>query len=274
MSKPENGDRVYSFGYSSAAIDILGSRSAGVNAQFLLDHLKPEMDVLDIGCGPGSITVGLADLVKPGKVVGIDIEPSQVAMAVDRAASIGRENCSFKVGSVYSLPLADRTFDAVFGHTILMQFRELDSVLAEVKRVLKPGGLVGFREIDIGASFFHSDASALRAVMWTLRRSILHNDGNPDIGRSLPAILANAGFEIITASATYTCSMSAKAKADMYSAMTRLWEQADFVDRAEALGWIDGAARSKIVEELKREAHDPGSFNATTYAEVVARLKP
>lgn len=153
MADEGDEDRIYAFGYSPAAVGMMESRSVDANARFFLDHLEPGMHVLDIGCSPGSITVGLAAAVTPGQVVGIDIEPSQVALGQDRAASLGLGNCRFETGSVYDLPLPDHSMDAVFGHTILMQFSELDPVLAEVKRVLKPGGLVGFREIDLdGAS--------------------------------------------------------------------------------------------------------------------------
>ena len=269
----DGGDegRIYAFGYSPAAVEMMESRSADTSARFFLDHLRPGMDMLDIGCGPGSITLGLAAAVTPGQVVGIDIEPSQVALGQDRAASLGLGNCRFETGSVYDLPLPDHSVDAVFGHTILMQFGELDPVLAEVKRVLKPGGLVGFREVDIGASLFHAETSALREVMWTLRRAILHNDGNPDIGHALPAILADAGFDVLSAAATYSCAATPAAKAGMYEAMTRLWEQADFVAQAETLGWIGSAERSAVVKRLEQEAADPGSFSGTSYAEVVAR---
>jgi SAM-dependent methyltransferase len=229
------------------------------------------MRVVDIGCGPGSITVGLAAAVAPGEAVGIDIEPTQVALGQGRAKSLGLENCRFETGSVYQLPLADRSVDAVFGHTILMQFRDLDPVLAEIKRVLKPGGLVGFREPDFGASLFHSETSALREVMSILGRSILHNDGNPDIGRRLPGILASAGFDILIAGATYACAATPRAKADMYAVMTRLWEQSQFVAQAEALGWIDAALRHAMPERLRREAVEPASFSASSFAEVVGR---
>lgn len=274
MADGGDEDRIYTFGYSPAAVGMMESRSADKNARFFLDHLKPGMQVLDIGCGPGSITVGLAAAVTPGQAVGVDIEPSQVALGKDRAASLGLDNCRFETGSVYDLPLADDSMDAIFGHTILMQFGELDPVLAEVKRVLKPGGLVGFREVDFGASLYHSETSAMGFVMRTLRRTILHNDGNPDIGRALPAILTNAGFEILSAAATYACAATPAAKAGMYATTAQLWDQADFVAQAESLGWIDPAERSAMAKRLEREAADPGSFTATSYAEVVARAEP
>jgi ubiquinone/menaquinone biosynthesis C-methylase UbiE len=271
MGGTDDNGRTYTFGYSPAAVGMMESRTAEANARFFLGHLTPGMRLLDIGCGPGSITVGLAAAVAPGEAVGVDIEPAQVALGQGRAKSLGLENCRFEVGSVYHLPVADRSVDAVFGHTILMQFRELDPVLAEVNRVLKPGGLVGFREIDLGASLFYSETSALRDLMSTFRRTILHNDGNPDIGRRLPGILADAGSNILAAGATYTCAATPRAKADMYAAMARLWEQGEFVAQAESLGWIDAAERSAMPERLKREAAEPGSLSGTSYVEVVGR---
>jgi ubiquinone/menaquinone biosynthesis C-methylase UbiE len=264
-------EKVYAFGYSPAAVAMMESRSAESNAGFFIDHLTPGMRVLDIGCGPGSITVGLAEAVAPGEAVGVDIEPSQVALGRERAASLGLDNCRFETGSVYELPLADGSVDAVFGHTILMQFRDIGPVLEEVKRVLKPGGLVGFREIDVGASLFHSEESALRQVFWTLRRVVLHNDGNPDIGHALPGILAQAGLDILSANATYACASTPQAKVGMYAAMARLWEQGDFVNQAESQGWIDAKTRSEMVERLEREAADPSSLSGTAYVAVVAR---
>lgn len=272
MSEFDDKDQVYAFGYSQAAVGMMESRSAKANAQFFLDHLEPGMRVLDVGCGPGSITVGLASAVAPGEVIGVDIEPSQIALGQTRASSLGLKNCHFETGSVYDLPHEDQSFDAVFGHTILMQFKELGPVLTEIKRVLKPRGLIGFRELDFGASLYHCETSALREVLSTLRQSILHNDGNPDIGRKLPSLLANSGFNILSAAATYACATTPQAKVGMYGAMAKLWEQSDFVAQAEAHGWISSSDRSKMTSRLEQEGNDPGSFSGTSYAEVIARL--
>ena len=274
MDEEDTANRTYAFGYSPAAVGMMQARSAEVNAAFFLGHLSTGMHLLDIGCGPGSITVGFADVVAPGDVVGVDIEPSQVQLGNEKARSLQLGNCRFEAGSVYELPFDDDTFDAVFGHTILMQFRDLDPVLAEIRRVLKPGGLVGFREVDLGANLYHYDDSAMRMVLSTLRRSIFHNDGNPDIGHSLPMILSRAGYEILSAAATYTCATTPDAKARMYKSTARLWEESDFVARAEDLGWISPEARKLLPSRLREEGDDAGSFSATSYAEVVARLEP
>jgi SAM-dependent methyltransferase len=251
---------------------MMEGRSAEENAQFFLGHLKPGMRTLDIGCGPGSITVGLAATVAPGETIGIDIEPSQVEIGRKHAAGRGLDNCRFEVASVYEIPLEDDSVDAVFGHTILMQFSDPTPVLAEVKRVLKPGGEVGFCEADFGANLYHSEQSALREVLFTLRRSILDNDGNPDIGRSLPGIVVRAGFELTSTSAKYNFASTPEGHARRCFTMKRLWQEAAFVDQAEELGWIEAEARASLMDRLDHEAADPACFSASTYVEVVARL--
>jgi 2-polyprenyl-3-methyl-5-hydroxy-6-metoxy-1,4-benzoquinol methylase len=95
----------YAFGYSPAAVGMMESRSVEQHAKFFVQHLSPGMDVLDIGCGPGSITVGLANLVAPGEVTGIDIESSQVELAQSRAKSLDLDNCQFRTASVFDPPL-------------------------------------------------------------------------------------------------------------------------------------------------------------------------
>lgn len=263
--------KIYPFGYSAAAIGMMQSRTAEANAGFLLAHLSPGMSVLDIGCGPGSITVGIARAVAPGSVVGVDIEPTQVALGNEQAAALQLTNCEFQTASVLALPMADDAFDVVYGHTILMQFDNLEPVLSEVARVLKPGGLIGFREVDLGASLFHSETSAMKDLLFMLRRSVFHNEGNPDMGRSLPSALSSAGLDLVSISAQYNYSSTPEAKAGMYQAMARLWVDAEFPDQAEELGWITPAQRAALPERLEREAADPASFTGTTYVEVVAR---
>ncbi|MEP7214926.1 MAG: class I SAM-dependent methyltransferase, partial [Anaerolineaceae bacterium] len=89
-------------------------RTAATNAAFFLPHLQPEMRVLDVGCGPGSITAGLADVVAPGEVVGVDANPAAIDMATRSAATASRPSLRFEVADLYRLPFADASFDAVF----------------------------------------------------------------------------------------------------------------------------------------------------------------
>ena len=80
-------------------------RTASREAAFFLPHLHPGMQILDVGCGPGSITLGLAEVVAPGKVVGIDLQPMQIEQARALAVERGVDSVRFEVAEAYRLPL-------------------------------------------------------------------------------------------------------------------------------------------------------------------------
>src|SRR6059058_3836679 len=85
-------------------------RTASHNAAFFLPYLKPGMTLLDIGCGPGSITLGLAEAVAPAETIGIDASADAIEEAAALAASRGCTNVRFEVADVYALPFEDATF--------------------------------------------------------------------------------------------------------------------------------------------------------------------
>jgi len=91
----------------------------------------------------GTITRDIAQRIAPGHVIGLDFNAEQVAVASRDARSQGIANVEFKQSSVYELPFADASFDAVFSHALLEHLREPAKAVAEFRRVLKPGGALG-----------------------------------------------------------------------------------------------------------------------------------
>ena len=139
----------YTPGYSAPIISFMEQRTAETHAGFFLSYLRPGLRELDAGCGLGTITVGLARRVAPGQVIGIDIEDSQFASAREQAE---REsiNAEFRKASIYELPFESGFFDAVFSHAVLQHLRDPIAALAELRRVLQPGGFIGIRAGDMG----------------------------------------------------------------------------------------------------------------------------
>jgi ubiquinone/menaquinone biosynthesis C-methylase UbiE len=109
---------IYTPGYSEPSLRLMLKRTAAKHAAFFTPCLRRGMRVLDCGCGPGTITLDLGNLVSPGQVVGIDLEPTQLRSAQNRSRQQGI-NAWFGVASVYDLPFADGQFDAVFAHARL-----------------------------------------------------------------------------------------------------------------------------------------------------------
>src|SRR5262245_62890768 len=145
---------LYTHGHAPAVVRQHAQRTAGKAAAFLLPHLRPDMSLLDVGCGPGSITRGLAERLAPGQVVGLDLSKDALDGARRDAAERGLTNVQYEEGSVYQLRFADASFDIVYAHQVLQHLRERGSALREMLRVTRPGGFVAVRDVDWGTAAY------------------------------------------------------------------------------------------------------------------------
>src|SRR5437660_7862969 len=144
-------EAVYTHGHEGAVLRSHRSRTAWDSAGYLLDRLRAGQSLVDIGCGPGTITVDLAEIVAPGRVVALDAAADVLVTARDVAAERGLDNVEFAVGDVNSLEFADGTFDVVHAHQVLQHVADPVAALREMRRVCKPGGVVAARDVDYEA---------------------------------------------------------------------------------------------------------------------------
>src|SRR5687768_2622459 len=126
--------------------DVIAQRTAQASAAFLIPYLKPGMRVLDCGCGPGNITVDLAELIAPGDVVGIDLSEADLESARALAADRGVRNVGFERADVYRLPFQDGAFDVAFAHSVIEHLGDPLAALKEMRRVLAPGGMAAIAD--------------------------------------------------------------------------------------------------------------------------------
>jgi SAM-dependent methyltransferase len=152
------------------------------------------MNLLDCGCGPGSITFGLANAVAPGEVVGIDVEPRQVETARTLAAHRDGANVQFEVANTYHLPYPGAAFDAVFANTVLLHLREPRRALQEIRRVLRPGGVVAVADGDFSTWLWEPATPALERCRDLLLRAFRHNGLDPFLARHYRRLLLESGF--------------------------------------------------------------------------------
>lgn len=195
-------------GYAVNASNFMTFRTAQSHAAFLLPRLRAGLRLLDCGCGPGTITLGLARLVSPAQVVGLDREPSQVERARAAARERGVENVGFETGSVYDLPFNDESFEVVFAHAVFEHLREPLTALAEIRRVLVPGGLAAVRSPDWGGFLIAPMTPQLRDAIAYYSRLQMQSGGDVHVGRKLKALLLRAGFRDLEYSASYECYRS------------------------------------------------------------------
>lgn len=196
----------YTHGHHSSVVGQHARRTADEAAAFLLPHLRAGMRLLDFGCGPGSITIGLAMKVAPGMVTAVDVVPEVLTQASQFARERGVTNVSFEEASVYSLDFRDDEFDVVYGHQVLQHLSRPLEALAELRRLLKPGGLVAVRDSDYSTMPYAPDDPRIDRFFAIYDAVARRNGGEPNAGRYLRGWLLASGFsdvEISTATWTY-----------------------------------------------------------------------
>lgn len=158
----------YLAGYKPSHIQHHAARTAENSAQYLLPHLskraqeKPDLQLLDVGAGPGSISVSLAKYIPEGLVTATDIAEEVLKQAKDHADALQCKNIRFQAADAYNLPFPDHTFDIVNVSQVLGHLKEPAKALKEIMRVCVPGGIVALREADMRSACCYPNLPGLR----------------------------------------------------------------------------------------------------------------
>ncbi|MFI9614945.1 methyltransferase domain-containing protein [Streptomyces sp. NPDC052023] len=197
----------YTHGHHESVLRSHTWRTAANSAAYLLGVLEPHMRILDVGCGPGTITADLAALVPDGRVTGVDRAPEILEQARATAAGRGLANVGFPVADVHALDFPDDTFCVVHAHQVLQHVGDPVRALREMVRVTKPGGFVAARDGDYAAMTWYPASPGLDDWLELYRRVARANGGEPDAGRRLKAWALRAGLTDVRAtSSTWTFS--------------------------------------------------------------------
>ena len=194
----------YALGYSRSVNQLMSRRKAATHAGYLLRHLKAGMRVLDVGCGPGIISLGLAEAIAPGELYGIDMEQSQVDLSIEAARQGGHDNAHFQVGDALKLPFPENYFHAVHCHTVLIHIPDTAAALAEARRVLKPGGILASRDMmGDSLTFVEPDIGRMGEIVPGMLKLIADGGGHPQMGWDQGARFSEAGFIEIESQASF-----------------------------------------------------------------------
>ena len=168
-------------------------------------RLHPGMTVLDLGCGPGTITTGIARLIAPGRVIAVDNEPAVIEIAEANARTQGIDNIDFQVMDGYDLALEDDSIDFAHAHQVLQHVSDPVAILSEMVRVTKPGGVIAVRDSDYSSFAWYPKSPELDRWMTLYQATARGNGGEPDAGRYLLAWAHQAGLrEVASTSSTWT----------------------------------------------------------------------
>ncbi|SJX64565.1 uncharacterized protein SRS1_15382 [Sporisorium reilianum f. sp. reilianum] len=251
-----NSKVTYTQGYSEAVLRSHASRTAETSAAFLLPHIKPDAKILDIGCGPGTITTSFAKYVPEGSIVGTDYSAEVVAEAQKRLKQLMEEaksdaerkaaqRCSFQQASVFELPYADDTFDVVYCHQMLLHLPEPVKALKEMRRVCKRGGLVAAREADFSSTVMYPETETFKLWLDTSTAIYRSIGAEPDAGRRLVSWAIDAGYPAGAEHITFSSSNQAYGGQPNAKFWGQMWSE-----RIAAESWKKQALETgKVTEE-------------------------
>ena len=205
MNAPED---VYTHGHADSVLRSHRWRTAENSAGYLLPRLDEGARILDVGCGPGTITVDLARIATSGSVVGLDRSEAVIDEARATARQAGVANVEFAVGDVYALDHEAATFDVVHAHQVLQHLSDPVAALREMGRVCTPEGLVAVRDSDYSAFTWWPAVPELDEWLDLYRAVARGNDAEPDAGRRLKSWALAAGLEVVSSTADVWCFAS------------------------------------------------------------------
>ena len=260
----------YMHGHHASVLRSHTWRTVENSAAHLLPHLAGGLSVLDVGCGPGTITKDIAERVAPGQVIGIDPVSSVVNQAAAALADTDLTNCRFETGDVYNLGFADNSFDIVHAHQVLQHLTDPVRALTEMARVAKPGAILAVRDADYAGMTWAPAEPALDRWLDIYHQIADANDQEADAGRYLLGWVQQVDVASITAtSSTWTFATPSM----------RAWWGGLWADRVRDSAYAEQALHHQLCtpEDLETIAHawlrwaerDDGYF-VVPHGEVIA----
>lgn len=221
-----------------------GRRTAQSHAAFLLPHLRPGMRILDLGCGPATITAGLG-----ADAVGIDLDPGP------------SDSVPLAAADATNLPFAQGTFDAVFSCAVMQHLSNPLAALAEARRVCRRGAVIGVADVDWGGGLVYPDDPLIRRgeeILASLRR-----EASPYVGRLLRHWLTEAGFSRASVVASgVRAGGDAAASARQAEMQAAAFESPETTAVVEEEGISSAEEMAAVAAAWRRWAGHPGAIYA------------
>ena len=262
----------YTHGHSAAVLSAHSRRGAADSAAYLLAHLRAGMDLLDVGCGPASITADLAERVAPGRVVALDAASDALQAARATLSERGlSEQVELTCGDIMALPFEDASFDVVHAHQVLQHLADPVGALAEMRRITRPGGIVAVRDAVYSAMTWFPEPAGMEQWRSVYMATARANGGEPDAGSRLLSWARAAGFADVTASASTWCYATPADRAWQ----SQTWAQrclTSFGPRAVELGLADRADLETMAQAWRQWGDSEDAWFVVVHGEVLARV--
>uniref|UniRef100_A0AAU3GMB2 Methyltransferase domain-containing protein n=1 Tax=Streptomyces sp. NBC_01401 TaxID=2903854 RepID=A0AAU3GMB2_9ACTN len=263
---------VYTHGHHESVLRSHQWRTAANSAAYLIGELRPGQAVLDVGCGPGTITADLAALVAPGRVTAVDSSSGILERAARNAAERGVDNVEFATADVHSLDFPDDSFDVVHAHQVLQHVSDPVQALREMRRVCRPGGVVAARDSDYGAMAWYPEVPGLPEWLELYHRVARANGGEPDAGRRLLSWARQAGFTDITPTAAAWCFATPENRAWWSGLWAERTTASVYAELAVDGGHASAGQLTAISDAWRAWGDEPDAWFMVPHGEVLCRV--
>lgn len=267
--QPNHPPDDYAHGHHDSVLRSHGARTVENSAAYLIPQLATGARILDVGSGPGSITIDLAQRVAPGAVIGI--EPIQTI--VDKATAAipdTVDNLTFETGDVYALDYEDASFDVVHAHQVLQHLREPLAALREMRRVLRPGGVLAVRDADYGGMVWAPENPLLTRWMSIYQTMGATLGVEPNAGRHLLGWTLAAGFDRIEPAASVWTYATPDQRAFWAGTWAERAVSSDFATHALEMKLATKAELLQISEAWRTWEQEPAGFFLIPHTEILA----
>ncbi|OBJ55145.1 class I SAM-dependent methyltransferase [Mycobacterium sp. 1423905.2] len=262
---------VYTHGHHESVLRSHRQRTAENSAAYLLPHLQPGLSLLDIGCGPGTITVDLAARVAPGTVTAVERTGDALAVAREEAQRRQASNIVFVTADAHSLAFPDDTFDVVHAHQVLQHVADPVRALREMRRVCAPGGVVAARDADYAGFIWFPELPALDRWRDLYQQAARANGGEPDAGRRLLSWARAAGFGDVTSTGSLWCFATAQERQWWGGMWADRIVHSDVSRQLIESGLATNADLEDIATAWQDWAGDPDGWLAVPHGEIICR---
>ena len=270
--QPEVMTNAYTHGHHESVLRSHRWRTAENSAGYLLPLLRPGMRVLDVGCGPGTITMDLAEIVGPeGRVTALERTDEALDLARAEADARGTTNVDFVVGNVQDLDLAEHSFDVVHAHQVLQHVDDPVRALREMRRVCRRGGTVAARDSDYSAFAWFPAMTELDRWLEVYLQVARSNDAEPDAGRRLLSWARAAGLTDVTAGSSTWCYASPTDRAWWGGLWADRIVESAVARQAVERGFATHAELEEIAAGWRRWAEDDAGWFSVLHGEILAR---
>jgi SAM-dependent methyltransferase len=258
---------MYTHGHHESVLRSHRWRTAENSAAYLLPSLTPDTRLLDVGCGPGTITADLATRV--ASVTAVETAPAALDAARAHVAERGLTGITFAVEDVHGMSFADDSFDVVHAHQVLQHVADPVAALREMARVCRPGGVVAARDSDYAAFTWWPQVPALDEWLALYQRVARANGGEPDAGRRLLSWARAAGLhDGVTATASTWCFANPADRAWWGGMWADRVVDSAFAERAVELGFATRADLSRISDGWRTWASADDGWLAIPHGEI------